>query len=237
MRRIFYRIVAAVVALVAAAEALNHLVDDSMAPHRMHSLMHALVSVALIAGLVAQLGRRPVPAGVQLIAAIAVASGVSDLAGARFGGLEVVAGVAALILAAISPARAELVRTNRPDRPMLGLAVVILAAALPYVIHQLTLQHRDRAEFGYETWAATTLLVVAFSTFLAGLGAGGWMLPATFAVAGLAAVGGMSLALPHEPSSLGVAGGAAAILGAVAVGAVAVRSRTVRSTVNASVPA
>jgi hypothetical protein len=121
--------VAAVIALVAVAEGANHLIDDSAAPHRIHSLMHALVSATLVAGLLAQVGRRQVPAGVQLVAAIAVASGLADLGGGRFGGLEVVAAVAVRLLFAISPDRSELVRRGRTGGLLLATAGLILLAA------------------------------------------------------------------------------------------------------------
>ena len=229
MRRIGYRVVAGVFALAVAAEGVAHAVEDSVAPHRMHSLAHVLASLVLLAGLVTQLGRRPSPAGLGMIAATGLAAGFGDLTGWRFGGLEVIALVAVVVLVAVSPERALLVARRRFDRPMLVGAVLVALAGAPYVLAQAQLQRAGSADDGYYSWAAAAAVLPALLLALSSTGLADPRLPAWFAVAGLVAVGGLSLALPAEPSSLGTAGGATALVLAAVVGCLAVlSSRTVR---------
>jgi hypothetical protein len=229
-RSITYRVVAGLLAVLATVEGVNHVIEDSVAPHRMQSLAHAAVGIALIAGLAAQLGRRPVAGGLHLLAAIAVAATVADLLGQRFGGLEVIAAVAYGLLLAIVPDRRAVLRHGPASRPMIAAGVVTLVAVAPYTLRESALQRGSHEEFGYWTWTTTTVLVITLAVILAGLRVDGWRLPAAFAVVALAACGALSIALPHETSSFGTVFGAIGMAGAVALAGLIVRdARSVRA--------
>ena len=231
MRRILYRLVAGLVAVAATVEGVHHLIEDSVVPHRMHSLAHAMVSVFLVAALVAQLGRRAVPAGIYLVAAIAIAAGVSDLASGKVGGLEVLAAVTAVLLVVAYPeGRRELVRFRWRLVPLGGALLLALATA-PYAIRQADAQLTHASdEFSFYSWMVAMVTLLALALAVVGTGVRGGRLVAWLDAAGLAAVGGLSLALPREPSSFGLIGGAISLVGAVLVGVMAAGwSRTVRA--------
>lgn len=232
MRSVVYRVLAGLFAVVAFAEGLDHALETA-APHRIHLLGHTVVSAILVIALLSQvLASRP-PAGLQLLAVAGIGAGLGDAFGARFGGLELFVAVFLAVLVAVRPARAELwERPAHADRTLALAGLLLLLVIAPYFVHQSSLQRRlvdpVHRDYGYWSWAATAPLVLAGSLLAASLKAKGWQLLVGVTSAGLLAFGLMSLALPHEPASWGVAGGSVAIVGAAITAWLAGSGRTLR---------
>ena len=179
-----------------------------------------------------------------LVVALAALIGGLVSADASYLVLAVAVGVAAAILLALHPARAELIHPAAKPSPVIG--AFVLVASIPLVWFGLTMARLQRAGPPYDPhvsmdhWA--TMAAVAFGLVLAGLlaasGIRGWRLAAWCAGLGAAFYGLASIVfrrfpgtdIPY-PGSEGIGWGLVALIGGLAFIAVseweAHRSRSV----------
>jgi hypothetical protein len=134
--------------------------------------------------------------------------------------------VLALIVAALHPARAELLSWRGFREPVLaGLTAVAAVPLLLYTVDQIGLQlstspHDPHTEFGHWMLMGAYALTIIFLGLVSATRPSGWRTPAW--TAGLLAVlmGLVAVLNPHQPSSVGVVWGLVAIIwGAVFIAA------------------
>ncbi len=186
----------------------------------------AMEGVLLLVGLVALLRRpkRRPAAALQVIGVVAAMFAVMLLTAAP-DPFTIVLGALAVSGALLAMGRLRL-REVAIHRPTAALAVVAAASLVPYGIHaaaaQRTVNDRHAELLGYTgaaVWALALVAVVA----VASLQVAGFRLPALSAAIAAAVVGIASVLWPNVPSSLGVLGGALAIVWALAVGLITLR--------------
>jgi hypothetical protein len=213
-RRRAFRIVAGVFGLLtlvfSVPFAIGSFVAEDQKIHLIHNLGGlAVYGVVLGAGLLV-LGARPdgnaaTFQGLGLAAIGAIVGGV--LADDLVEGLWFAPAVVVVVLLALHPDRASLLRAGRPR---LGLVVLAIAAASPLVAYALT-QARLQSEgveanphvemHHYGGMAAGSLMLVLFA-FAAGLGARGWRVTAWLAGIAILVIAVASLAFGDRESAL-----------------------------------
>jgi hypothetical protein len=220
-RMIAFYVLAGLMTAAAAVEMVNHLIDDSISPHHIHSLAHALVEIAVLVALGSQLWR---PAqhvvGIQQLLVIALASAVADALSFRFGGLEVILFVFVAVLAPLHPARRELLHLG-------GVRVRTLAfaglACVPLVIFALGQAGLQRAGFepahadpGHWSWMVGLALVIGLLAVLGAIVPSGRRIPGYTAAALMVAFGVGSLIFAAEPSAVPTIWALVGIVGSLA---------------------
>jgi hypothetical protein len=224
-RMIAFYVLAGLMTVAAAVEMVNHVIDDSISPHHIHSLAHALVEIAVLVALASQLWR---PAqhivGIQQLLVLAIASSAADALSARFGGLEVILFVFAAVLAPLHPARRELLRFGGVQFRILVVAAV---ACVPLVIFALGQAGLQRAGFepahaapGHWSWMVGLALGIGLLAVLAAIVPSGRRIPGYTAAALMVAFGVGSLIFAAEPSALPIVWALVAIVGSLAFVAV-----------------
>ncbi len=192
-------------------------------PHRSHFMAIGLVAWTVVPAVLVQLRkpwRRVAPMLVVVVMGIAGAIAYG-LAGTLVAWVseDLIVTIPFLVLAALHPRAADLLRRPAFDRGMLGWAVL---AALPWTVYALAqarLQYLDQPgdiHAGIEHWAAAFMLAVAVMTcaFLGASDHDGWRLPAWTAVAVSVVFGVHSLVFPGLASGLSLV----AAVGAIAWG-------------------
>jgi hypothetical protein len=206
---------------VLALEEMNHLINDSVSPHHMHSLGHALVSSAILVALGSQLWRpaRHI-AGMQQLFFLALAVGASEALSARFGGLTAILLVVFAILAPLHPARRQLPHLGGARLRTLAFAGLACIPLVIYALGQAGLQRSGfdpaHASLGHWSWMAAVGLVIGLLAVLAATGPSGRRIPGYTAAAMMAAFGAGSLIFAGEPSAIPAIWALVGIVGSVA---------------------
>jgi hypothetical protein len=226
VRWIAFYLIASVLSLLAAAEMVNHIVMDTYSPHLIHSAGHLVVSALVLASIAIQLSSpRLRIAGVQQLLVLALAVGVGLALSAYFTEFVIAYLVIGLLLAALHPARASLLKIGA--NASLSIGVVAVAGGVGFVAYALGQAAVQRAigldplhGAHWSLMAAVTLIIPAVA-LLAAARTDGWRLPAYSAAAGATLLAASSLLVPHEPSAFTTVGALAALAWAVVLVAVA----------------
>lgn len=189
--------------------------------HRVQDLAFGVIEgVILLGGIAAQL-RRPARHAAALQQALLglAALIVTMILTLKVDPPTIAAGALLLLLVALHPARAEVLRFRRePDRARLVLALLGAVPLLVFALHQASLMRATSASdplvqsSGYAGACAAAIavtLVALLAAVRGGTGPAAWS-----ASAGALVLGIGSIAFPHHASSLGTAGGAVAIASA-----------------------
>ncbi|WP_130491838.1 hypothetical protein [Motilibacter rhizosphaerae] len=188
--------------------------------HRLQDLFWGVDEALLLAVPLALQLRRPArhpgAARVALLAVLAQLVGAVAAATIDPFGLVLLAFVVGVV--ALHPRRREVLRPRvRVDLPLLVLAVPasagLLAFAVVQVAHHYAAGPGDvlEAKVG---WLGAALCCLGLASVVLVSALLSDRTPALLAAAGLAVLGGASVLHPHLPSSLGVLGGSAALVGA-----------------------
>lgn len=242
VRTATFKLLAALLALALLATGGRLLIYGWLDPrdggiHRFQDLAWGVIEgVILLAAIAPQL-RRPARrlAAVQQALVGLAALVLTMLVTLKVDAPTVLAGVLLSVLIALHPARAQVLRVRGQSDPVrLTLALAGAVPLLIYALHQAALMRATPSanplgQAAGFAGACAASLAVASVAVLAAL-RGGRSLPAWSATTGALVLGIGSIAFPHHPSSLGAAGGAAAIIGAIAFAAATLRTR--RSTAN-----
>jgi hypothetical protein len=213
VRWIAFYLIASVLSLLAAAEMVNHIVMDTYSPHLMHSAGHLVVSALVLASIATQLwSPRLRIAGVQQLLVLALAVGVGLALSAYFTEFVIAYLVIGLLLAALHPARASLLKIGANASVSMG--VVAVAGGVGFVAYALGQAAVQRA-IGLDP------LHGGHWSLMAAARTDGWRLPAYSAAAGATLLAASSLLVPHEPSAFSTVGALAALAWAVVLVAVA----------------
>jgi hypothetical protein len=188
---------------------------DELGVHQVHDIARATLMWFLVAGLLAQFRRAEHQIGamqqVVLVVLVTLSTTAISRPASLLSPLLVVFGVA-LIVAALHPSRAEVVRMARRVDPLLtALALVAAGPLVMYGRGQLRFD-ADGVPIAAHGGHWTMMSVVAFSivalALLVATRPRGWRVPA-YSAAGAAVLFGVSSAvLPHRPSSVGPVWGA-----------------------------
>jgi hypothetical protein len=206
-RMIAFYVLAGLITALTALEMVNHLIEDSVAPHRIHSLAHALVSIAILVALGSQLWRPAQHvAGIQQLFILAVAIAAADAMSARLGGLEVILVGFVAVLAPLHPVRRQLLHIGGPRSRTLAFAGL---ACVPLVIYALAQAGLQRSGFdpahagpGHWSWMAGLGLMIGLLAVVAAIVPSGRRIPGYTAAAIMGAFSGGSLVFAAEPSAL-----------------------------------
>jgi hypothetical protein len=225
-RWIAFYVTAALLTLLAGAEMVNHIVMDTYSPHLIHSAGHMVVSALVFASIAIQLwSPRHRIAGVQQLLVLALAIGVGLALSAYFTEFVIAYLVIGLLLAALHPARASLLKIG--SNASLPMGLVAFAGGVGFVAYALGQAAVQRAigldpvhGAHWSLMAAVTLIIPAVA-LLASARTEGWRLPAYGAAAGAILLGISSLLVPHEPSAFSTVGALAALAWAVVLVGVA----------------
>ncbi len=206
-QRTAFRIVAGLLAVIAIGStlwfAVTAFLDDAEAIHRLHFVAGVFASGLLLGGSLVACAVRPEP----MIGPfwVAVASGIANtIAGLASGdlisGAYVIAPVAMLILLALHPARARLLRIDGIDASTIALGALALLPAVAYALTQAELQRNGVAsdphvEFHHYSAMASYALTMPLAAFAASLRVPGRRVAAWIVGATGAALGISSLAL------------------------------------------
>ena len=231
VRIIAFYALAGLMTAMTLLEMINHLIDDSVSPHHIHSAGHAIFSIAILAALGTQLwhpARHVV--GLQTLFVIMVVAAMADAASLRFGGLEVILLAFFAVLAPLHPARGKLLTITVPRWQVLALAAVGSVPLLVFSLAQAAMQRvgfeAAHADPGHWSWMAGAAILVAATAIFSAVAVRGWRIPTYTAAACLAILGAASLAFAGEPSAFPVAWAFAAIVGSVAFVGVSEIDRT-----------
>ncbi|HEV1992630.1 MAG TPA: hypothetical protein VGR34_07180 [Candidatus Dormibacteraeota bacterium] len=225
-RWIAFYAIAALLTLLAAAEMANHIFMDTYSPHLIHSAGHLVVSALVFASIAIQLWspRRRI-AGVQQLLVLALAVAVGLALSAYFTEFVIAYLVIGLLLAALHPARASLLKLG--TTASLPMGIVAVAGGVGFVAYALGQAAVQRAigldpvhGAHWSLMAAVTLIIPAVA-LLAAARTDGWRLPVYGAAAGAILLGVSSLLVRYEPSALSTMGALAALAWAVVLVAVA----------------
>lgn len=237
LRRTTFKLLAALLALALLATGGRLLITGWFDPrdggiHRFQDLAWGVIEgVILLAAIVPQLRHpaRHVAAVQQALAGLA-ALAMTMLLTLSVDAPTVLAGILLLVLVALHPARTEVLHVRgQPDPVRLTVALAGAIPLLIYAVHQASLMRTTAAtsplvQTSGFAGACAAGLGVALVALLAAI-RGGTSLAASSAAAGALVLGIGSLALPHHPSSLGTAGGAVAVAGAIVFAAATLRLR------------
>jgi hypothetical protein len=206
-RIIAFYVFAGLITALTLLETVNHLIEDSVSPHHIHSLAHALVGIAIVVGVGSQLWR---PAehivGIHQLAVLALANAAADALSARFGGVEVILIVFVAVLAPLHPARRELLRLGPVRFRTLTFASVASIPLVIFALGQAALQRSGfdpaHANLGHWSWMAGLGLAIGLLAVLAAIVPTGRRLPGYAAAAMMIAFGAGSLIFAAEPSAI-----------------------------------
>lgn len=189
--------------------------------HRFQDLAFGVIEgVILLGGIAAQL-RRPArhTAALQQALLGLAALIVTMILTVKVDPPTIAAGALLLLLVGLHPARAEVLRFRRElDPARLVLALLGAVPLLVFALHQASLMRTSSTSnplvqsSGYAGACAAAIAVALVGLLAAvrgGTGSAAWSAPAGALVLGIG-----SIVFPHHASSLGTAGGAAAIAGA-----------------------
>lgn len=226
-RRVAFSIVAGLIGLLTGVVGMAIYLDANSTErmvHRLHDIGPALMLLLIFAGacvaLVATAGRIVAPMQ-QLMAGVVALATATVMSGRRDPAVGVLI-VLILALAALHPARAELLKAGQ--RPSRLLGAMALAGAIPltwFALDQAALQRSSVVADAHGTEAhyagmAATALVFAVVALVASLRTTGWRVPAWTAAMGVGLFGLASFSTPRLPGSFGPAGAVVAMVGAVA---------------------
>lgn len=195
---------------------------------RTHYLLWGLLAGLLIPAAALPLVWRPRTAQIQQLSTLVAASMVGAVLAFEPENIRYLAIFAApaLLLVLLSPARRDLFRAGSWHFPMLGVAAMSSVPALVYAVENLRLSAETAATaelHGGYAHAGVVAIALAGSAVVAARRAAGWRWVAGSTVAGTVLLGLAGLLFPDDPSSLGTAGGVAALLLAGAFLAAALR--------------
>jgi hypothetical protein len=237
VRGTIFKVVAALLSLALLITGARLLITGWFDPkgagiHRFQDLAWGVIEgVILLAGIAAQLWRpaRRVVALQQALAGF-VALALTMVLALSVDPPTIVASALFALLVILHPARAKLPRViGEPDPVRLLIALLGGVALLVFALHEASLARTTAASnplaqaagFGGACAAAIGVTLVALLAAVRG----GRTLPAWSATAGALVLGIGSIAFPHHPSSLGQAGGAIAIAGAIVFLGATLRTR------------
>jgi hypothetical protein len=213
-------VLAGLITAATALEMVNHLIEDSVSPHHIHSLAHAAVSIAILVALGSQLWRPALHiAGIHQLVFIALATAAADALSARFGGLEVILVVFVALLVPLHPARRQVLHLGGVRFRTLGFAALACVPLVVYALGQARLQRAGfdpaHADPGHWSWMAGLGLVIGLLAVLAAIVPSGRRIPGYTAAAIMATFGAGSLIFAAEPSAIGAAWALVGILGSL----------------------
>ena len=206
---------------------------DALSGHVVHSVADSTLFILPVIGLALQLHRaREKAAGVQMaILTMGMVTLVALFFVPEFAPVMGIFFLLTLAVGALHPARSEVFSLQGPlNGWAAALAGVALVASVGFIAEHLQLQNMamagdEHAEFGHWAITGAFALCVPLLALLGSFRPAGWRIPA-FAAAALAGLYGLASILhPGQASTLGVTGGAVAILWAVAYLAVNIGRR------------
>lgn len=240
-RLITFYVLAGLMTALTAVQMIAHLMEDSVSPDQIHSLAHALVSIAILVAVGSQLWRPEQRiAGIHQLAALAIAIATADVLSARFGGLEVILVVFLGVLAFLHPARRELLRLGPARLRTLAFASLACGPLVLYGLGQAGLQRAGfdaaHADLGHWSWMAGLALVIGLLAVLAAIVPSGRRIPGYTAAATMVAFSVGSLMFAAEPSAIPGAWALVGIIGSLAFLAVLETDHSSALTVRSATP-
>jgi hypothetical protein len=129
IRRVSYYVIGALFALIITLDFISHAFDFA-SPHLMHTLIHEITSLTILAVIITQLfAPRRFIAGAQALLAIFILAWLMDALTLRFSGLGLIM-LGGVALAALHPARGEILALRSGvNIPLLAVASGRVAAS------------------------------------------------------------------------------------------------------------